>query len=119
MKKQAEGIPAGGLKAVWYDLNQSIYVGDRLKENLSAMTFVSLFCAFLGLVLIISNVFIRHRPLASTPVLMSFVTFAAGAGAFAGWAAESFADWAAGTAGVTTTGETGVSVGAGVVEVAW
>ena len=80
MKKQAEGIPAGGLKAVWHDLNQSIYVGDRLKENLSAMTFVSLFCAFLGLVLIISNVFIRHRPLASTPVLMSFVTFAAGAG---------------------------------------
>jgi len=80
MKKQNGPSPAGGLKAVWNDLNQSIYVGDRLRENLSAMTFVSLFTALLGLLLIISNLIIQKKPLNDTSVLMSFVTLAAGAG---------------------------------------
>ena len=80
MKKQNGPSPAGGLKAVWNDLNQSIYVGDRLRENLAAMTFVSLFTALLGLLLIISNLIIQKKPLNDTSVLMSFVTLAAGAG---------------------------------------
>ena len=80
MDRQDGTAPGGGLKAVWRDLNQSIFVGDRLKENLSAMTIVSVFCALLGVVLIVANVFFRQRPLTSFPVIMSFVTVAAGAG---------------------------------------
>lgn len=79
MKKRNGPVPARGLRAVWRDLNRSIYVGDRLKENLTAMTFVSIFSALLGVVLIISNLFFRKRPLASPPVIMSFVTLFAGA----------------------------------------
>ena len=80
MKKQNGTSPVSGLKAVWNDLNQSIYVGDRLRENLSAMTFVSLFSAFLGLVLIFSNLIVKKKPLGDPSVLMSIVTLFAGAG---------------------------------------
>ena len=80
MKRQDSATPAKGLKAVWRDLNQSIYVGDRLKANLTAMTFVSVFSALLGIVLLVTNLFFQRRPLDSFPVIMSFVTLAAGAG---------------------------------------
>ena len=80
MKKRSGTTLGGRIKAVWQDLGQPIYVGDRLKENLTAMTFVSIFCALLGVVLIITNCFIRKRDFADPAVLMSFVTFAAGAG---------------------------------------
>ena len=80
MENQNRKVRAGGLKGIWHDLSQSIYVGERLRENLSAMTFVSFFSAFLGLVLIIFNVFIRRRSLGDPSVLMSFVTLAAGLG---------------------------------------
>jgi len=80
MDKHVGEKKTGGLKAIWQDLNQSIYVGDRLKENLAAMTFVSVFCALLGLALIISNLLIRRKPLLDISVIMSFVTLAAGAG---------------------------------------
>lgn len=80
MKKRSGTTLGGRIKAVWQDLGQPIYVGDRLKENLTAMTFVSIFCALLGVVLIITNCFVRKRELSDPAVLMSFVTFAAGAG---------------------------------------
>lgn len=59
-------------------LGRSIYVGDRLKANLSALTSVSLFTAILGLILIGVNV-LFHHPVELTRVLMSVVTFLAGA----------------------------------------
>ncbi|MBR0514425.1 MAG: diguanylate cyclase [Clostridia bacterium] len=68
------------LKAAWHDLQQSIYVGDRLNENLKSMTFVSLFTGVLGLALLISNLVFSRLPLGDTRVLMSFVTLFAGAG---------------------------------------
>ena len=80
MKKRSGTPLVHRIKTVWQDLNQSIYVGDRLKENLSAMTFVSLFTMLLGLVLIVFNLFIRRLPFLDFAVLMSFVTCAAGAG---------------------------------------
>ena len=76
MDRQDGTAPGGGLKAVWRDLNQSIFVGDRLKENLSAMTIVSVFCALLGVVLIVANVFFRQRPLTSFPVIIVFTVYA-------------------------------------------
>ena len=49
-------------REIWKDLNRSLYVGDRLKANLSVLTFVSLFTAALGLVLILLNVQRHLRP---------------------------------------------------------
>ena len=43
------------IKAVWNDLNRSIYVGERREQNLKALTAVSIFTALLGLVLIIMD----------------------------------------------------------------
>ena len=80
MKNRSRESLAGRVRAVWRDLSQSIYIGDRLKENLTVMSFVSVFSALLGLVLVIANFFVRRRPLGDPAVLMSFVTLAAGAG---------------------------------------
>ena len=78
--KNSKGISLSGkLKSIWLDLNQSIFEGERLKENLRAMTAVSIFTALLGLVLIISNL-VARRPVSDPGILMSFVTFAAGIG---------------------------------------
>ena len=79
MKRQDGNRMDGGLKSVWRDLNQSIYVGERLKENLASMTSVSIFCAFLGLALIVMNLVFRHRALGDPATIMSFVTLFAGA----------------------------------------
>ena len=43
------------IKAVWNDLNRSIYVGERREQNLKALTAVSIFTALLGFVLIIMD----------------------------------------------------------------
>ena len=80
MNKQDRASRKGIIKTIWRDLSQSIYVGDRLKENLAAMTFVSIFTALLGVVLIVANLIVRKRPLSDVRVIMSLVTFAAGAG---------------------------------------
>lgn len=66
-------------REIWKDLNRSLYVGDRLKANLSVLTFVSLFTAALGLVLILLNVFV-HKPVEPLWLLMSFVTLFSGIG---------------------------------------
>ena len=79
MKKRSGTPLIAQIKTVWHDLNQTIYVGDRLRENLSALTFVSIFTMLLGLVLIVYNFLIQHLPFSDVAVLMSFVTFAAGA----------------------------------------
>ena len=70
------------LKAAWHDLQQSIYVGDRLKANLIALTGVSIVTAVLGLVLIIMNIVRRDRVM----LIPSILTFAGGVscGLFAG-----------------------------------
>ena len=80
MKKRNRLPLSARLKAVWQDLGQSIYVGSRLEENLSAMASVSVFTALLGLVLIAANLFGRGRALSDPAVIMSFVTFISGAG---------------------------------------
>ena len=80
MKNRSQTSGFAPLKAAWHDLQQSIYVGDRLNENLKSMTFVSLFTGVLGLALLISNLVFSKLPLGDTRVLMSFVTLFAGAG---------------------------------------
>lgn len=79
MKKRSGTPLMQQIKAVWQDLNQSIHVGDRLRENLVALTFVSIFTMLLGLVLIVYNFLIRRLPFTDVAVLMSIVTFVAGA----------------------------------------
>lgn len=44
------------IKQLWAELNQSIYVGDRLKRNLYVLTLVSFATAALGIILIILDV---------------------------------------------------------------
>lgn len=41
---------------IWKDLNRSIYVGDRLKANLQAISFASFVTAILGAILIVVNI---------------------------------------------------------------
>ncbi len=42
---------------IWRSLNRSIYVGARLKANLTALTVISIVTAVLGLILIFINIF--------------------------------------------------------------
>ena len=65
------------LKELWSNLSHSIFVGDRMRNNLLAMTFVSLFTAVLGLALIILNL-CAEGPLKILRLVMSFVTLFAG-----------------------------------------
>ena len=66
------------LKEWWTALGRPIFVGDRLKANLIALTAVSVLTMALGLVLLILNVF---QPEISIPkIFMSEVTLLAGAG---------------------------------------
>ena len=48
------------LKAIWTDLNRTIYTGERLKDNLRALTAVSIFTAALGLGLVILDLVTRQ-----------------------------------------------------------
>ena len=80
MKKRDRIGLAASVKNIWEDLNQSIFVGNRLRENVTSLTFVSLFCVLLGIVLTVNNMIIRGLPLTDTRALMSLVTILAGAG---------------------------------------
>ncbi len=80
MKKRDRTGLAASVKNIWEDLNQSIFVGNRLRENVTSLTFVSLFCVLLGIVLTVNNMIIRGLPLTDTRALMSLVTILAGAG---------------------------------------
>ena len=48
------------IKTIWTDLNKPIYVGERLENNLRALTIISLFCVLLGGVMIILNT-VQHN----------------------------------------------------------
>ena len=63
-------------KRIWNDLDRSIYVGDRLRSNMLALTFVSFVTAALGLILIVINLF-DHDTLRFVAAVL---TFAAGLG---------------------------------------
>ena len=60
----------------WKMLGKPIYVGKRLRSNLTALTVVSIFTALLGLGLIVFDFVIRQYDL----LLPAFATFAGGAG---------------------------------------
>ena len=64
------------LRSTWKDLNRSIYVDERLKANLLAITFASLVTAGLGIVLIIVNAYTGN----TTMLIASIATTFAGSG---------------------------------------
>lgn len=63
------------IRAAWKDLNRTIYVGDRLKENITALTAVSLFTTALGLVLIVFDILTQQTAM----LIPSAATFLGGA----------------------------------------
>ncbi|MBR4454905.1 MAG: diguanylate cyclase [Solobacterium sp.] len=62
------------MKKLWAILSRSIYVGDRLKENMTALTLVSAATAVLGLILIVIDILNRDYKM----LLMAFLTLVAG-----------------------------------------
>jgi hypothetical protein len=60
----------------WEMLNRPIYTGERLRENLHALTVVSIFTAMLGLVLMIVDLVTGDKAMFAT----AFLTFLGGAG---------------------------------------
>ena len=64
------------LRDIWKDLNRSIYVGDRLKANLMAISFASYVTAALGAVLVVVNIMKND----TTMLLAAIATTVAGAG---------------------------------------
>ena len=67
------------IKALWKTLGRPLYIGERLKANLTNVTFVSVFTAVLGLALVVMNL-LHQRPGRELRLLMSFVTLFAGIG---------------------------------------
>ncbi len=65
------------LRTVWEELNRSIFVGERRQHNLRVLTYVSLFTAVLGLVLLVIDFRIGATGAALIP---AFVTLAGGLG---------------------------------------
>ena len=64
------------VREIWKDLNRTIYVGDRLKANLMAITFASYVTAILGIVLVFVNAYKHDR----TMLLAAIATTLAGSG---------------------------------------
>ena len=64
------------LREVWKMLNRSIYTGERLRENLHALTIVSIFTAILGLVLMITDLATGDKAMFTT----ASITFLSGIG---------------------------------------
>ena len=64
------------IKLLWDDLSRTIYVGDRLKANRTALAFASIATMVLGIVLIIYNASIHQTGL----LISSIMTFIAGTG---------------------------------------
>ena len=60
----------------WEMLNRPIYTGERLRENLHALTVVSIFTAMLGLVLMIVDLVTGDKAMFAT----AFLTFLGGVG---------------------------------------
>ena len=64
------------MKQLWSELNQSIYVGDRLKHNLHVLTLVSLATTGIGIILIISDILSKEWGM----LIAAAATFLGGAG---------------------------------------
>lgn len=62
------------LKAAWKILNTPIYTGERLRDNLRALTAVALFTALMGFVLVVANVVTGQIPM----LIPAIVTVLAG-----------------------------------------
>ena len=75
-KQKREGKDS--FRNLWSTLGRTIYVGDRLENNLNALTAVSVFCMILGVVLIIMN--LVQPVISASKVIMSVVTLLSGAG---------------------------------------
>ncbi len=67
-------LSVDSIKKVWADLNRSIYVGNRLRSNMLALTFVSCVTSVLSFILIIINIHGRNTVM----LIASVVTFLAG-----------------------------------------
>ena len=61
------------IKNACSELNQPIYTGERLRNNLRALTAISIFCAVMGLIMIVMNV-VQHNGL----VVLSSCAFVVG-----------------------------------------
>ena len=61
------------IRDTWDDLGEPIYTGQRLKDNLVALTWVSVACAVLGAVMLVLNL-AQHNPLIVLLTSVSFVT---------------------------------------------
>lgn len=59
------------VKEVWKLLNRSIYTGQRLQDNLRALTVVSIFTAVLGVVLMIADLATDDKQMFFTALLTS------------------------------------------------
>ncbi len=64
-------------KRIWADLDRSIYVGDRLRSNMNALTFVSVVTMLLSITLILLNLSTGNNPWLITA---SVITLLAGMG---------------------------------------
>ena len=87
-----KGVPASGgsiamkaaekeknkLPGLWNMLGRSLYVGDRLKANLLAISAASLFCVILGLALLLLNTLSGSGSMNFYRILMSAVTIISG-----------------------------------------
>ena len=62
------------IRDTWKTLNTSIYTGNRLRANLKALTVISLFCAALGLALIVFDLAAGQR----TMLIPAVICFASG-----------------------------------------
>ena len=79
MDKKQDHHFFSSIKALWKTLGRPLYTGERLKANLTNVTFVSVFTAVLGLALVVMNL-LHQRPGRELWLLMSFVTLFAGIG---------------------------------------
>ena len=70
------------LKDTWKMLGRPIYTGERLKDSLRALTYVSIFTAILGLALVILN--LVHGPYSMLPASGATLVFGIGCAISAG-----------------------------------
>lgn len=72
------------IRTTWHELNQPIYTGIRLRNNLIAITWVSVFSALLGLIMVVINAVQHNGPIiiSSFAVLFGGGISAVSAGVF-------------------------------------
>ena len=75
---KAEDRKKGRFRELWNTLGRSLYVSERLKANLLAISAASLFCVILGLALLLLNLLPGSGTLSFYRILMSAVTIISG-----------------------------------------